>query len=164
MDHANTLVVFYSRSGFTRTIARELAQALGADLEELVDTKRRRGLLGYLRCGMEAALGRLTPLMPLTRRPEAYETIVVGTPIWNASISSPVRTFLALHKDGLKKVAFFCTYSGSGDERVFRQMEEVCGRTPLGIMAVPDREIGGPMQAARIREFAVALQPAAATQ
>lgn len=161
MERANVLVAFYSRTGFTRLVAQDLARALNADLEELIDLKNRRGILGYLRSGFDAARQRLTELRPLSKHPEPYDLVVIGTPIWNASISSAVRTFLVQHKAELKKVAFFCTYGGSGTERLFRQMEEVCGKAPLATMAVRDREMGGAMQAARIREFVNGLHAAA---
>jgi len=162
MGEAKVLVVFYSRSGFTRVVGQALARVLNADLEELVDTRHRGGVLGYLRSGFDATLKRLTTLKPLTKDSGTYDVVVVGTPIWNASLSSPVRTFLTQHKARLKQVAFFCTYGGSGDERVFRQMTDLCGKTPLGTMAVRHRAIGGPIQEARIREFVDTLQLAAA--
>jgi menaquinone-dependent protoporphyrinogen IX oxidase len=158
------LVVFYSRTGFTRAVAQDLARVLKADLEELIDLTNRQGILGYLRSGFDAAFRRLTQLRPLSTKPEAHDLVVVGTPIWNASISSPVRTFLINHKAALKRVAFFCTYGGSGQERVFRQMAEVCGKAPLATMAVRDREMGGAMQATRLREFVDRLQAAAPTR
>ncbi|HYL57151.1 MAG TPA: flavodoxin [Gemmatimonadales bacterium] len=161
MERGSMLVVFYSRTGFTRLVAQDLARALNADLEELIDLTNRQGILGYLRSGFDAALHRLTQLQPLSTKPEAYDLVVVGTPIWNAAISSPVRTFLMDHKAGLKKVAFFCTYGGSGNERVFRQMEQVCGKAPLATMAVRDREMGSPMQDARVRKFVHGLETAA---
>ena len=160
MERAHALVVFYSRSGFTRIVARHLARALDADLAELVDTKNRVGVLGYLKSGFDALFHRLTTLEPLSARPETYDVVVVGTPIWNAAISSPVRTFLVQQHAALKKVAFFCTYGGSGNERVFREMEKVCGKAPLGTMAVRDREVGGPMEDARIREYVRTFQAA----
>jgi flavodoxin len=162
MGNAKILVVFYSRSGFTRVVAQDLARVLNADLEELVDTKHRGGVLGYLRSSLDAALKRLTTLKPLMKEAGTYDIVLVGTPIWNASMSSPVRTFLTRYNAGLRKVAFFCTYGGSGNERVFRQMTDLCGKAPLGAMAVRDREIGGPIQGTRIREFVDALHLAAA--
>ncbi len=162
MGQASVLVVFYSRSGFTRTVAEALARALSADLEELGDTKNRAGIIGYVKSGFEAALGKLTRLKPLSRNPAAYDLVVVGTPVWNASVSSPIRTFLVQHKAALKNVAFFCTYGGRGNERTFRQMAAVCGKTPRGTMAVRDREVGGAMQDARIRELVGRLPAPAA--
>ncbi len=158
MALVKALVVFYSRTGFTKRVAEALAKELGAEVEQLVDTRSRAGLFGYLRSGFEGTLGRLTELKPLSKHPERYGLVVVGTPVWSASVSSPVRTFLAQHKATLNRVAFFCTYRGSGNERTFRQMAGVCGKAPVATMAVRDRELGGVMLHARMRGFLGRLQ------
>ena len=159
MAAEKALVVFYSRTGFTKRVAEALAKELGADVESLADTRSRAGLLGYLRSGFEGTLRRLTELKPLSKNPAAYGLIVVGTPVWNGSVSSPIRTFLAQNKAVLDRVAFFCTYGGSGNERTFRQMAEVCGKAPVATMAVRDREVGDVMLPPHIRGFLEQLHP-----
>jgi flavodoxin len=155
------LVVFYSRSGFTRVVGRALAEALGADLEELRDTKNRAGLVGYFRSALDAAFRRLTRLEPIAVDPAAYDLVVVGTPVWNASVSSPVRSFLVQHGASCKTVALFCTFGGSGSVRAFRQMAELCGKPPRGTLAIRDQEVDGPVQRARIGAFVEQLGAAA---
>jgi len=161
MNGAKVLVVFYSRTGFTRALARQIAEALGGDIEDLADTRSRDGVLGYLRSGFEAALRRRTVLEPLAHEPASYDLVVVGTPVWNASLSSPVRTFLSDHGPEMKRVAFFCTFGGSGDARVFQQMIEASGRVPLTVMSLRNRDSGSPVQRTRVREFVGALQATA---
>jgi hypothetical protein len=46
-----TLVVYFSRSGHTRQVAREIASRCGADLEAIREERGRAGLLGYWRSG-----------------------------------------------------------------------------------------------------------------
>jgi len=45
------LVVFYSRTGATRTVAQKIADLVKGDLEEIKDTRNRAGILGFLRSG-----------------------------------------------------------------------------------------------------------------
>ncbi len=59
-----TLVVYYSRTGVTGTVAQALAGQLRADIEELRDRKSRRGPLGWLAAGKDATLKRLTDIDP----------------------------------------------------------------------------------------------------
>lgn len=162
MEAGKALVVYYSRSGFTKLVAQALAQALGADLEQLRDRKNRAGWIGYLRSALDATFHRLTRLGPISSDPAAYDLVVVGTPVWNASVSSPVRTFLAQYGARFKNVAFFCTYGGSGSDRAFRQMAAVCGKAPLGTLAIRDREVDSPVQDGRIAELVERLEGAAA--
>ena len=92
-----TLVVFYSRSGNTRRVAHRIAAALAAEVEEIEDLDDRSGILGYLRSGHEASARRPARIAPITRDLAAFDLVVIGTPVWRASVSSPVRTFLEAH-------------------------------------------------------------------
>ena len=118
----NTLVVFYSRTGRTRKVAETIAAGLGADMEELREATDRIGLRGYLRSLFDATLSRWVPIDALGRDPSRYDLVVVGTPVWVASVSAPVRAFLASNARRLPRVAFFVTEGGRGERSVFRQM------------------------------------------
>ena len=136
-----TLVVFYSRTGHTRGLAQRIAAALGAEIEEIVDRVDRRGILGYLRSGRDAWLGRRSDIVPPANDPGKFDLVLIGTPVWNMSLSSPVRSYLQDEAQRLPQVAFFCTLGGSGATRVFRQMELVCGKAPRATLAVTERQL-----------------------
>jgi flavodoxin len=141
-DHmTRTLVVYYSRTGTTRTAARQIAHSLGADLEEIEPYTPRSGIVGYLRSSLEASLGRLTGIEPLIYEPEDYDLVVIGSPVWNASLSSPVRTYLAENHTRIKRVAFFCTFGHYGSEAMLEQMEALCGKEPTAVLVLRDSEL-----------------------
>lgn len=153
-----TLVVYYSRTGNTKRAALELARKLGADVEELIDRKSRRGLFGYLRSGLEAALDREGDIAPPTRDAAEYDVVVLGTPTWNAAVSSPMRAYLRGYLRGTKALAFFCTCGGSGSARVLRQMSELTGRPPVAAMVLRERDLSGGNAEPKIERFARAIQ------
>ena len=130
----NALVVYYSRTGRTRKAAEEIASALSADLEELRDNKKRSGPLGFIMSGIEARSGRTVNLEPLSHNPATYDVVVVGTPVWASTMSSPVRTFLQETDLSKGRVAWFCT-AGSNDQDMhagcFNAMHEETGLTPV---------------------------------
>jgi flavodoxin len=134
-----TLVVYYSRTGTTRAVALAIAQALGADVEEIVDRTPRSGIVGYLRSGLESSLARSTPIQRGARDPRDYDLVVVGTPVWVANVCSPVRAYLTGRQGLAGKVAFFCTMGGRGNHRAFRSMEAACGAPPLARLALRER-------------------------
>ncbi len=136
MERPKVLVAHYSRTGNTRRIARAIAAALNADVEELRDPTDRAGVLGFLRSGLEAWAGWLVALEHPRRAPEDYELVVVGTPVWGMSVSSPVRTYLWHERAKLPRVAFFATMGGTGAERAFEQMKGVAGRGPIATLVV----------------------------
>ena len=63
------LVVYYSRTGNTRKLAKIIAEKLKADIEEIEDSTSRSGPLGWLRAGRDAGLKSLTKLKPLKKDP-----------------------------------------------------------------------------------------------
>jgi len=148
------LVVYYSRTGHTRQVAAEVAAALGADLEEIQDPTPRSGFFGYLRSGREAYFRRLAPIAAAGRDPSRYDLVVIGTPIWNASLSSPVRSYLRRYGFAIRSVAFFCTCGGFGMNRVFRQMARDSGRTPVARLVVREKDLGSADRASMIARFA----------
>jgi flavodoxin len=145
-------VVYYSRTGFTAKVASEIAAKLSCEVEEVVDMKNRSGLVGYLMAGRDAMSGRLTEIKP-TRDPSSYDIVVIGTPIWGFTVSSPVRTYLKLNKGKFKSVAFFCTMGGSGDSGAFKAMEDACGIKPKAKLALKTQDVAGATTAGKIEEF-----------
>lgn len=132
------LVAYFSRTGLTEKVGRALARALDADVEALVDHTQRRGIIGYLRSGYEATFGHFAPIAQVTHDPWSYDLVVIGTPIWNQCLSSPVRSYLERHE--FHKVAFFCTCGGRGSEQVFAQMKLAAGCAPVATLALREHD------------------------
>ena len=63
------LVVYYSRTGMTKIVAETIRAILQCDVEELQDTKERRGVLGYMRSGREVMKGEKTTIEPTVHDP-----------------------------------------------------------------------------------------------
>jgi flavodoxin len=140
MATSRVLVVYYSRSGTTRRVAEAISPALHCDIEAIVDTTSRAGAIGYLRSFVEAFQRRPSPIKPTQKDPGSYDLVVIGTPVWAGSLSSPIRSYLMANKAHLRKVAFFCTFGGRGSESTFGQMQDVAGKAPLARCAIVARE------------------------
>src|SRR5512134_528517 len=156
------LVVCYSRSGHTRAVAQEVAAALGADLEELHDHVERGGYVGYLRTALEGVLGASTEIDPPRNDPARYDLVVVGSPVFAAGVSSPVRTYLWLERERLPRLAFLASYGGAGSDRTFGQMAAVAAKAPVATLAVREKELAAGSQGRAIASFAAAIRSALA--
>lgn len=144
---SKSLVVFHSRSGYTRRVAHSLARRLGADIEEIRIVQPLDGLPGYVMCAIEALAGLAPALRPGRRSPAGYDLVVVGGPVWFWSLSSPVRSWLERHPLKGRKFAFFCTMGGSGARGAFSTMAQLCGQAPLATLALTDAEVDAGPQA-----------------
>ena len=157
MSASGILVVFYSRSGTTRRVAQALAEALKCDLEEITEPKPRTGFLGYMRSLLEARRKRPSIIAPNKHDVASYDLVVVGTPVWAWSLSSPVRAYLMATANQLPEVAFFCTLGGAGSESTFAQMTAIVGKPPRAVCAMTQREVlSGSL--VRLSAFAKALE------
>lgn len=147
------LVVFYSRSGRTKKIAETISDILKCDKEEIFDTKNRKGIPGFLSAGTDANLRRLTAIKETKNNPSLYDLVVIGTPVWSSNISTPIRTYLTLHKEDFKNVAFFCTRLGSDADKVFTDMEGICQKTPIASLELTSREVARNQYMQKVKEF-----------
>ena len=107
-----SLVVYYSRTGNARFVAETIAAEVGADIEEVVDLKKRSGVLGYLSGGSDARRGKETEIAPTTKLPAIYDLIIVGTPVWAGRPTPAILTYLKKNDLSEKKVALFFTQGG----------------------------------------------------
>lgn len=104
-----SLVVYYTRTGNAKFIAETIAANIGADIEEVVDLKKRGGVLGFLSGGKDATQGKETEIAQIKRSPKDYGLIVVGTPVWSSSPTPAIQTYLKHNDLSGKKVALFFT-------------------------------------------------------
>ena len=88
-----TLVAYYSRSGNTRFVAQKIAEGLNADLCEIVDKKNRNGKWGFLTGGYSAFREKQTEI-EVKKSVDAYDLVIVGSPVWAGKITPAIRTFL----------------------------------------------------------------------
>lgn len=164
MGASKTLVVFYSRSGTTRKIAQALAEALKCDLEEITEPKPRTGFLGYIRSLLEARGKRPSTIAPKKYDVSSYDLVVIGTPVWGWSLSSPIRAYLTTTASQLPEVGFFCTLGGAGSENAFAQMTAIVGKKPRAVCAITQREALSGTLFERLSAFEKALTRISKTQ
>ena len=137
------LVVYYSRTGHTEAVAQGMARASEGELEAIVAVTPHRGMLGYLRSGFEASLKRQCPISPPQRDPRDFDLVLIGSPVWSSTVSSPVRTYLKRFAGSLPDIGFF-VISGSGDDAaVLAEMGQLAGKKPLAVLGLRERDLKG---------------------
>lgn len=151
------LVVHFSRTGHTASIAEALRKRLSADVEELHDAADRTGISGYLRSGAEALLGASAQIGRPVKDPSAYDLVLVGGPVWAASVCPPARTYLWLERDRLPPTGLFVTYGGAGADRALGQMRALLGKNPVATLAIREADVSGRKGDAAVAAFADAL-------
>jgi len=157
-----TLVVYFSRTGHTQTLAQQIAEGCGADVERIQDHSEGMGGLHYLRSIWQAASHHEVPIAPTHNNPADYDLVVIGTPIWAWNVPSPVRTYIRQHPGQFAKLALFCTCSGAGQSKVLLDLQTLCGKAPMATLAVTTAEMNDSQQAQRLARFIAQLKAAEA--
>ena len=122
------LVVYYSLTGKTESVARAIADASDGQLYKITvaksypsDSKARRAELEK-----EIENNYLPPLVAANVNPENYDIIFLGSPVWANHISQPVKAFLAQYNLTGKRVIPFVTHSGGGRGKSFDDVASLC--------------------------------------
>jgi len=83
--------------------------------------------------GRDAGRRSLTEIEEPEKDPSGYAIVVVGSPVWNDNVSTPMRTYLTRYSASLPDVALFCT-GDAQDNKALDEMIKIIGRTPLSSM------------------------------
>lgn len=156
------LVVYYSRSGTTRIVAEALAELLEGDIEEITEKKGREGWRGYLRSLLDGIEKRPSLTARWKLDPTTYDLVVIGTPVWAWSLSSPVHAYLQSYKGRIRASGFFCTHEATGSDSVFAQMKQLLRKSPRAVCAITSSEVAENAFKPQLEAFAAALQEGAA--
>ena len=115
-----TLVAYFSAEyGATAKVAKDLADALGADLFEIrpeppYSAADLRWTNPLARCNREHLAGKDVPVAGKVENFADYDTVYLGFPIWYGYQPLVVSTFCKAYDWSGKKVYAFATSGGSG--------------------------------------------------
>ncbi len=114
-----TLVVYFSCTGTTETLAEYAAEILGADICEIVPAKpyTEEDLAYYTdgRADREQNDPKARPeISGEIENMDNYDTIILGYPIWHGQAPKIIYTFLESYDFSGKTIVPFCTSHSSG--------------------------------------------------
>lgn len=151
------LVAYYSRTGTTQRMAKQLAELLDCDIEEIVDRKQRKGIFGFIYGGYEATKEKTTEIARLAKAPCEYDLVILAAPIWASNMPPAMRTYIQQNKAALKKVAFLFTYGGGGESSAISKMTQAVGE-PVATVTFSKKELGNSREREKLQEFVQQLQ------
>lgn len=134
-ETGKTLVVYYSASGRTKTVAETIAETAGADLFEIVpDEPYTSEDLDWTnddsRVSREHDNESLRDVELVKVTPDnwdSYDTILIGYPIWWGIAAWPVDNFVKGNDFSGKTVIPFCTSSSFGLGQSGTLLEQMAG-------------------------------------
>ncbi len=123
---SKVLVLYYSQTSNTKTVAQEIAKRLNADIEEiaLVEPYDTAFQATIDRCKADREKGILPEIKPLKSNVADYDWIFIGYPIWFGTYAPPIASLLERVDLSEKWVVPFCTFGSGGLESSAKDMAE----------------------------------------
>ena len=129
---SKTLIAYFSASGVTARAAREMADAIGADLYEICPAAPYTDAdLNWMDKKSRSTLEMNDPacrpaIASQVERMEQYDTVFVGFPVWWYVEPRIVDTFLESYDFPGKTMIPFATSGGSGISKAEKSLREHC--------------------------------------
>lgn len=149
------LVAYFSASGTTARVAKNLAAAIGADVYEILPKiPYTRADLNWMdkkaRSTVEMADKSSRPeLADKNARIEEYDVVYLGFPIWWYVAPTIVNSFLESYDFSGKKIVLFATSGGSG----FGRTREELAPSAKGAVIVEGGLLNGAQSAAQLKSW-----------
>ncbi|MDR1310771.1 MAG: flavodoxin [Burkholderiaceae bacterium] len=137
-------IVYYSLSGDTREIARQIQASTGADITELELVEAYPTDSGAMSARVKRELAGARPaLKALTGTVDPYAVLFVGSPNWGGTIAPALAAFLSQQDLSGKMVAPFMAHGGGGLGRSVADIQSLCpNATVLEGLAIRGKQAG----------------------
>ena len=156
---AKTLVAYFSASGTTGKVAKDLAAATGADLFEIApEVPYTRADLNWNNSSSRSSIemndeSSRPAIAGTVANMDAYDTVFVGFPVWWYVEPRIIDTFLEAHDFSGKTIVPFATSGGSGLGKAPQRMQALAA----GAKVTGGKMLNGRLGADELRSWASGL-------
>jgi len=127
------LVVYYSYSGNTEIIAKQIQKGTGGDIFEIQTVsaypKEYKAVVDQAK--KEVNSNYKPTLKTKLQNISQYDVIFVGSPCWWYTFAPPVRTFLTSYNLSGKTIVPFMTHEGSGMGNSEADIKKLCPKSTV---------------------------------
>ena len=114
--YGKVLIVYYSFTGTTYDMARNLQEQTGGDLYRLqLEEDYPATVMMYWQTRNQITENQLPALKNIVPNIADYDLIIIGSPVWWYTTPPPLRSYLEQTDFKGKTVAVFCTLGGRED-------------------------------------------------
>lgn len=120
------LIVYYSKTGNTEFLAKEIADEIDAELLKLQRQKpiNSKGFWLYFKGGFQSFTKRKPKIEDFDQNLPEYDLILFGTPIWAGKFNPVLRTLFSKVKVTDKKIGLFCC-CGDNAKKALKELKEI---------------------------------------
>ncbi|MDO5293792.1 MAG: hypothetical protein Q4F05_13730 [bacterium] len=127
-NRSDTLVVYFSRVGYTKKLAYDKADELHAEIYEIQPEEQIKGVAGFWWCGRFGMHRWAMPIKKCKKDLSRYKKVVICTPVWVFSLASPVREFCKEEAGKIKHVEYVINhFEYMSWKSVAKEMDQLLG-------------------------------------
>jgi hypothetical protein len=147
-------IFYYSKTGKNKILVDMLNQKGNFEIEEIIDKKNRKGIIGFVKSGFDAITKKLTEIENIKLNPDVFDHIIIGTPIWAGNITPAIRTFLKKFNGSIKNYSVI-SVSGFGEKnlKVINDFVKILGSKPKSVLFVSENELKEKIIEEKINKF-----------
>ncbi|MBE6493979.1 MAG: hypothetical protein E7Z84_05160, partial [Methanosphaera stadtmanae] len=118
MINMRSIVIFYSHSGNTYTVAKEIKHALNSHFREIIDYTSNRSVFEYI----FPTIFDSASIEPYKIDIDYYDTIIIGTPVWFGSLTPAIKKFIDNMDFKNKNIILFNTMKSKGGHLAMKRL------------------------------------------
>jgi flavodoxin len=126
-----TLTVYFTRSGNTEMVVKKIHESIGGEVELISEQVSRKGIVGWLKTGSGNAKREVAEIGETQYDPADYDLVILASPIWAGTVSSPMRGYIAENREKLGRTAVFLTNDSGAVDNAFVEIRELLVNPPL---------------------------------
>ena len=123
--------MYFTRSGHTERVVKKIHESVGGDVELITESVNRKGIVGWIKTGGSNSKREVGPIGETQYDPEDYELVILASPIWAGTVSSPMRGYITKNRDKLSRTAVFLSNDSGVVENAFIEIRELLINPPL---------------------------------
>lgn len=125
----DTLVVYFSRLGYTKMIAYSRANELKADILRLETHELTQNTKGFWWCGRFGMHKWRMPIKDIDIEIKKYKNVIIVSPIWVFSIAAPIRDFCYKYSGDINNVQYiFVHFMNSSFKNVADEVDKILNK------------------------------------
>ncbi len=121
----DVLVIYYSRSGNTEAMAREIARKFQADIVKIEAKSYTLDFKGWINANLDAWNQNPAVIDPETIDLSNYSLIILGSPIWYFRPAPPLWSFVEKNNFQGRAVVLFNTFNSRFKSEEIREFQEL---------------------------------------
>jgi hypothetical protein len=112
-------------------VVKKILESIGGDVELITESVNRKGIIGWLKTGSSNSKREVGKIDETLYDPEDYDLVILASPIWAGTVSSPMRGYIMKNREKLGRTAVFLSNASGVVEKAFIEIRRLLVNPPL---------------------------------